>query len=518
MIRALMRVWLVGAVMSVGCADTDLYRPKTDEVQRGVGAVEGRFCTEDPATLIFPVKVWFIIDDSGSMQQSDPNQKRFSEAKAVATRLAEPGRMFWGAETFAGNTDGAKRVTQPARFTDSPTTFSSNIDAVANAGSGGTPYLAALNFAYGELSDEVRKDPALARRTRFVVIFLSDGVPTDSEQPQILEALATMMSLRRDVGGITLNTVFLGGAGGSAATTILEAMARSGEGTFKSFVNGDALTFDSFDLSGIRRNYAQRFFAVMNRSVVATAEGPAIDSDLDGVSDVRELAAGSDPTLRDTDGDSCSDAMELRVGWSPRIRGSVNNECTCSTSELGDQDGDELSDCEERWLGTSKRSPDSDLGPLKEPDGDWITDALDSALLGDPGGPNDTTDRDIDGVPDMEEFRTHTAVQALDVSLHERYAYRYVQFAQDRLNARCYEFKVENVWLGETAATASTGKNENVIEVYFGQSPEDEPWKERTFHVARKSVRFDGKNVQVAFTPEDFKHVLRELGEALTGP
>jgi hypothetical protein len=502
---------LAASLVSLGCTETELYRPKTDEVQRGVGTVDGRFCTEDPATLIFPVKVWFIIDDSGSMTQSDPNQKRYSEAKAVATRLAAPGRMFWGAETFAGNADGAKRVTQPERFTDSASTFGMNIDKVANPGSGGTPYLAALNFAFGELSDEVRKDPVLARRTRFVVIFLSDGVPTDSQQPQILEAVSTIMSLKRDVGGITLNTVFLGGAGGSAATTILEAMAKSGEGTFKSFANGDALTFESFDLSGIRRNYSQRFFAVMNRSALATVDGPAPDSDLDGLSDAQEATAGSDPTLRDTDGDSCSDVMELRVGWNPRIRGSENNECTCASSELGDQDGDDLSDCEERWLGTSKLSPDSDLGSQKEADGDWVLDPLDSALLTDPSGPNNTTDRDIDGVPDMEEFRTHTDAQALDVSLHERFAYRYVRFAQDSVNARCYDFKVENVWLGETVATSTTKKNENVIEVYFGQSPEDEPWKERTFHLARKVVEFDGKNVQVTFKPEDFSRVLRDL-------
>lgn len=496
-----------------GCTDVDLRKPNTTEVQRGVAQVQGRFCTLDPATLVFPVKVWFIIDDSGSMQQSDPNQRRYGEAKALAARLEKPGVNFWGAETFAGDVNGAQRVTQPDRFTDSSATFGANIDAVANPGNGGTPYLAALNFAFGELSDEVRRDPVMARRTRFVVIFLSDGVPTDSQQPQILDAVNTLVGLRRDVGAITLNTVFLGGGGGTAATTILDAMAQAGGGVFKSFPSGDALTFDGFDLSGLRRSYQQRFFAVTNRSVVATADGPVADSDGDGLSDFREAALHTDPTRRDSDEDGCSDGMELRVGWNPNVPGQLNGECTCGAAELPDTDGDGLSDCEERWLGTSRLSPDSDLGPDRTPVGDWIYDGLDSDLVTDPGAPNDSTDKDIDGVTDVHEFRTHTAVLALDTALHAKHAYRYTKFQPDRLNPRCTDFVVENVWLEETAATASSGKDENVIEVYFGQSPEDEPWKERSIHIARRGVVFDGKNARVTFAPADFDQVLVDLGD-----
>jgi len=473
--------------------------------------VEGRFCTLDPATLVFPVKVWFIIDDSGSMQQSDPNQRRYEEARALAARLEKPGVNFWGAETFAGDANGARRVTQPDRFTDSSATFDSNVSAVQNPGNGGTPYLAALNFAYGELSDEVRQDPVLARRTRVVVIFLSDGVPTDSTQPQILDAVNTLMTLEDDVGGMTLNTVFLGGAGGTAATTILDAMAQAGGGVFKSFPNGDALSFDSFDLTGLRRSYQQRFFTVTNRSVVATADGPQADSDGDGISDLREAALHTDPTKRDSDEDGCSDPMELRVGWNPNVPGQLNGECTCGPNELVDTDGDGLSDCEERWLGINRLSPDSDLGPDKLPLGDWVYDSLDSDLLTDPGAPNDTTDKDIDGFTDLQEFRAHTAPLALDPEEHQKHAYRYTTFQPDLLQPRCTDFLVENVALAETQATDSTAKDENVIEVYFGQSPEDEPYAERTIHIARKKVVFDGKNARVHFDPEDFDTVLQDV-------
>ena len=500
------------ASLICACTDADLQKPLTSEVQKGVATIEGRFCTDDPNTIIFPVKVWFVIDDSGSMQQSDPNQRRYQAPKELAQRLEKPGVFFFGAETFAGDGNGARRVTQPNRFTDSAATFGQNLDAVANPGNGGTPYLAALNFAYGELSDDVQRDPVTARRARYVIIYLSDGAPTDSTQPQILEAVRTLMSLKRDVGALTLNTIFLGGAQGQTEA-LLQAMAAGGGGLYRSFPNGDALSLDGFDLTGLRRSYLQRFFSASNRTIVATADGPAIDSDADGLADGREAALGTDPLEGDSDADGCSDGMELRVGWNPNVPGQLNGECACGPNELGDTDRDGLTDCEERWLGSSKTNPDSDLAPDRSIVGDWVPDGLDSELIGDPEAPNETTDKDIDGVGDMQELRAHTAVQASDTKLHERFAYRYPKFQQDRAQPRCYDFTVENVWLDATLKTADHAANENVIEVYFGQSPQDEPWRERSFHLARKKVVADGRTQTVVFKPEDFSTVLLEVAQ-----
>ncbi|MEW6431225.1 MAG: VWA domain-containing protein [Myxococcota bacterium] len=508
------RLLLPGALLALAaCTDVDLLKPRTSEVQKGIATVEGRFCTDDPDTIVFPVKLWFIIDDSGSMQTNDPNQKRYEEPKALAQRLEKPGVFFFGGETFAGDANGARRFTQPERFTDSATTFGENVDAVKNPGNGGTPYLAALNFAFGELSDDVRKNPVVARRSRYVIIFLSDGAPTDSQSPQILDAVRTIMSLKQDVGAITLNTVFLGGPTGPTQS-LLETMATEGGGLFKSFPNGDALSLDGFDLSGLRRTYQQRFFLVANRTVLATGDGPRADSDMDGLSDEREAQLGSDPTKRDSDEDGCGDAMEARVGWNPNVPGQLNGECVCGANERNDTDRDGLTDCEERWLGTSKVSPDSDLAPDRSTVGDWLYDLVDSDLLADPGGPNETTDKDIDGVSDVHELRTHTAPTFADVALHERFAYRYTRFVPDRTEPRCTDFTVENVFVGDTLATDGHAARENVIEVYFGQSPEDEPWKERTFHLARKTVVDDGTTLRVEFSPADFTTVLQDVAES----
>ena len=42
-----------------------------------------------------------------------------------------------------------------------------------------------------------------------------------------------------------------------------------------------------------------------------------------------------------------------RAGWDPKIAGSINRQCACTPAEIAaDTDGDGLTDCEERWLGT----------------------------------------------------------------------------------------------------------------------------------------------------------------------
>jgi hypothetical protein len=85
----------------------------------------------------------------------------------------------------------------------------------------------------------------------------------------------------------------------------------------------------------------------------------------------------------------------------------------------------------------------------------------------------------------------------------------------DRLEPRCTDFTVENVFVGDTLKTDEHGARENVIEVYFGQSPVDEPWKERSFHLARKTVVDDGTTLRVEFKPEDFTLVLQDVADGV---
>lgn len=493
---------LVGA-----CTDADVYLPTVEpEPVREVepNRLVGRFCPEDPRTLVYPVKVWLVIDDTGSMLTSDPNQRRYSAVDELTARLAAPGKIFFGGMVFS--TARTERFSDP-RFNDDVAAF--NAQVPDNGGNGLTPYLSALDLTLSELKADIDEDQAKAKKTRYVVLFLSDGVPTSpliTPPSEVLARVDSIMGLTASTAGVTLNTVFLGGAGGDAATGLLQDMADHGAGLFKSFANGDELDYTGFDFSTIQRNYAQRFFLATNRSMIPTANGQAVDSDRDGLDDAEEATLGTNPVLTDTDGDGCNDAVEYRLGWNPATK--VAGQCMCdgNTAHL-DTDRDGLNDCEETWIGTLPDDPDSDIGKVSTTDGDLVPDELDFAVMQDPTFPNVTTDRDLDGASDIEELRLHTAVLDDDAD-RTRWQYSYSVFQRESDDSPCYRFEVHNVTLGKTLATADHLAGDNVIEVYLAQSAQDDPHRDRIYRVARKTAPYSAGEQVISIEASDFSQVL----------
>ncbi len=444
-----------------------------------------------------------MIDDSGSMQMNDPNQKRYTGVEALATQLGAPGKVFFGGEVFSG--DRTLRFSNP-RFIDDVPTFNAEVAATAGPGAGETPYLGALNLALGEITQDIMASGDIGKRTRYVIIFLSDGQPTDSMQPAILDAVASLMALGSQVGGITLNTVLLGGDDPMAAP-LLQQMATNGMGEYKSFPNGDALDYTGFDFSTIRRSYVQRFFMVTNTSMISNGKIQQVDSDGDSIPDVTEMAMGTNPASKDTDGDGCNDALEIRVGWNPLMK--VDGECTCTAAEIAaDTDNDGLNDCEEKWIGTLTTDPDSDIGQVAmTTDGDLVADGLDFYELSDATFNNTTSDRDLDGVLDIEELKVHTAPDIFD-SDRDLWAYQYTKFEISPTNSLCYDFEVHNLSLGHTLATADHAAEENVFELHFAQSSEDDPHHDRIYRIARVKVPYAAGNSVTTITPDQFSILL----------
>jgi hypothetical protein len=502
-----MRRLLLLAGSLIACTDVDIYLPGVEppappEVKPN--KIAGQFCTEDPSTIVFPLKVWLIIDDSGSMMMNDPNQRRYSAVQELANRLGAPGKVFFGGQVFSGNR--TQRFTNP-RFIDDVTLFNSQVAATTSPGNGATPYLRALNLALTELTQDVMESGGKARRTRYVIIFLSDGVPTDmSTPPDILAAIDQIMALKSQVGGMTLNTVFLGGDNADAVP-LLQQMAMRGEGQFKSFANGDQLDYTGFDFSAIRRTYVQRFFLATNTNMVSNGKIQVLDSDGDSLADDEEKAQGSDPTKRDTDADGCNDAVELRFGWDPKVKKA--GECTCKDVDIStDSDKDGLNNCEESWIGTLTTKPDSDIGrTMGTNEGDLVPDGLDLFGLKDPTFPNVGTDRDLDGVLDIDELRQHTNVDLSD-SDRDRWAYSYPVFEKSPMNGRCFDFEVHNVTLGKTLATSDHAAGENVIELYFAQSSGDDPYNDRIYRYARLKAPYAEGNRVIRVQPTDFNNVM----------
>jgi len=165
---------LLGLV--AGCTDSDVEIKETFEVPQVDDQLQirGRVCTEPPKDATFPVKIMFIIDCSGSMQQTDEGDHRVEAVRAVVRRYANNPNIEFNIIKFNG------RVSV---LTDGFEHLSGNEDHIF--GSQGlleadsmTDYQGALGVAYQQLlADMNGASLAELTRSKYVVMFFSDGTP-----------------------------------------------------------------------------------------------------------------------------------------------------------------------------------------------------------------------------------------------------------------------------------------------------------------------------------------------------
>ena len=188
-----------------GCSDSYL-QPKagiTDHVDDKL-TVSGQVCAQPPSTTGFPVKVLFVIDQSGSMCVSDPpGSQSFSgfcqAAAAVPPGVTQPARVralqrllnTFGASpnvqvglvTFETNARRAFPASGSTSAFGRPndTNLLNTINGLQNQLGKGTDYQGALSTAYTIIDADIRQveqaNPAELPRTRYVVVFLTDGTP-----------------------------------------------------------------------------------------------------------------------------------------------------------------------------------------------------------------------------------------------------------------------------------------------------------------------------------------------------
>jgi cell wall-associated NlpC family hydrolase len=129
----------------------------------------------------------------------------------------------------------------------------------------------------------------------------------------------------------------------------------------------------------------------------------AVDTDDDGLSDGYEVRMGTDALAADTDGDAMSDAMELAAGRDP-VHG-VTAEAIAETGADAalDSDDDGLSDAWEESFGSNPQASDSDQ--------DGLSDSFEAAQSTDPLAP----DSDGDGI--VDSFATTPGNDPLGVGL-----------------------------------------------------------------------------------------------------
>lgn len=502
-----MRLWAVAigvlGCAVVGCTDTGVHRfpGNPPDAPDTTVEVEGTYCASDPQELLFPVKILFVLDDSGSMGNSDPNFQRIQAAGDLVNALIVKPAIYFGVERFQGGQ--AQLLTSAPTFTRDGGALANALNPGQHGPNGATPYVSALSTAVTAIRNDIQANPVDAKNTRYVVLFLSDGVPTDDNQPysQILATTQQLKALESgspSAGAVTLHTAYLEDAGANQdAINLLTQMAQIGDGEFRNFENGDQIDFSDFDVTAISRDYRSYFpILVSNMSTRPTRQGLMADSDLDGLNDAEEDAIGTDSGSMDTDHDGCSDVMEYRYAdWDPLVHGDQTSptECSCTQAErIADKDADGLTDCEEKWLSLDPLNPDSDINADGNPAPDNMLDRFEVIWNLGRTKWDANEDYDVDGVSNMVELATHMDPNTNDNDMRDQFAYRYEYVNQQLENPRCYDFRVTNVHVVDTRAADGRSPGENLIMLYFIEAPQDNPFGESVVRSVERIVRFTG--------------------------
>lgn len=157
----------------LGCSDAGLEPIQGDDnapVDNTL-MLSGSICTDPPSDELFPVKVMLISDTSGSLQFTDQANQRVVAIQQLLDRYAGNPAVEFSIIAFDAVT---QELTQG--FTSSP-----NIGSISTRLAQAdrlTDYQGALAAAYNVLTNDMRgSSPAQLARTKYVIIFFSDGTP-----------------------------------------------------------------------------------------------------------------------------------------------------------------------------------------------------------------------------------------------------------------------------------------------------------------------------------------------------
>jgi hypothetical protein len=379
-----------------------------------------------------------------------------------------------------------------------------------------TDYQGALATALQLIERDIRETKPVERaRTRYVVNFISDGVPdptcqqgcddddgglcnieedirerddvSDDEyvgfegacpaynQPrQIVNRVQEIVDLDRNfnLGDVRLNTVLLYsldadaeevvGATREKASQILSSMAEEGDGTFRDVDTASASdNFLEFEVTSVAAD--RTLTAMFTRNAHARRVGgevmPEIDGD--GLPDSYEFENDLDAEKPDTDGDGYTDGFEKVLadeGFDPSDGSIPAANCPSDA----DRDGDVLRDCEEEILETNPRQP--------APDGDGMSDGIDVLAGTEPTEEDARNDLDNDGVENLAEARGGTDPSTPDEEVYRNDRINYDvqelgvrEFRTGGEERRCYSYQVSRIPLATTPIERNRGLNRILI-------------------------------------------------------
>ncbi|MFO0727997.1 MAG: VWA domain-containing protein [Myxococcota bacterium] len=518
--------------LPIACSDVHLERlpkpppPPVDNLL----TIRGRFCTEKPESVEFPLKILFVVDVSDSMSVTDPPDPADNNFTARTRAVVDVINSLAGVPGVEIAIIGFDSNVNPLTRGFVPNLTAADVASLIgaaqqlNSNQGQTNYQDALNLAFQTIVTDVQKADDLTRaRSRYSVIFVSDGNPDPVDPPDntpesILKVVNSIHKLERErrLIELRLHTVYLSGHTPPQfqqnAIDLLRSMAKTGFGTFRNVGNGEKINFLDIGFNSFRRIFTLKSFLVENRNARPVVDlDLATDSDGDGLSDAEERLIGTSETSTDTDGDGFNDQIEngLRnAGFDPLD--SADADCKVAPNDTynkRDDDGDGLLNCEERFQGTNPR--------LFDTDADGIPDPIETRARVSPVTNDLLSDPDRDTIKNTDEIRDHTDPTFDDRKFFGKLRYVYdLKEVEIRDSQYCYTFEVDNIALVSSMSPDGTPANKgwNNIMVVFGQAPADDPEDFGEFRVACAKARFL-KEEELKFPPsgliefkeEDFK-------------
>ncbi|MEL7371071.1 MAG: hypothetical protein AAFN74_19275 [Myxococcota bacterium] len=533
--------------------------------------IEGEVCTDPPEATDFPVKILFIIDGSGSMQFVDIPARRALAVEETILRLrANPSVSFAvirfnesdavltapNAQITAGDPFG---VDLSGAFTRDPGVLQTAVQGLRVADSV-TDYQGAFSAAFSLLSqDMLQSPPAQLARTKYVVLFLSDGDPfpaccsnqsvnsgvcvrddrhiffcnnpnairqrndqlpflvggEDYNQPyQIFGAVQDIVDLAENfqVGELRMHTAFLfdptlvdqlnpdGCFVIGGVNFVCPDRARpllQGISELGDGVFRDFSRAEEIDFLGFDLTNIKRENAMKNLIVTNT-----------------NLRPGTNGTLAlDTDGDGLSDELEFQNGLNRTSRDSDNdgysdtlewrrrrNGLDPAEPNTGCETDFDRSDADADGLARCEEVLLRTSVDLFDTDADGVPDGLEVIADTDPAQSDALADSDLDGVRNGDEIRFHTSISFGEGSARPGLAYRYRtnETARSAEGGRCYAFNVKNVQLDTPLGRPGEARSfgRNDLFVYMAEAPFDDPNDFGQYKVAC---------VQATYVAPDFK-------------
>ena len=219
-LRLLPLLMLLGAL---GCSDAQLSaRPPEKPIPRDNKlTIQTELCLDTPAEVVFPVKVLFVIDTSTSMEISDPadpmqpdptlSTGRARAVRQVVERFRDQPGFSIGMIKFGASSNVLTDcgMAGPCFIEDSTANQGKLMSAVAELGvaAGTTDYEAAMNTAFQMISNDLKTgDKVSVARSKYVVIFMSDGLPApqtaDSNNLQTITKVVGDLMMLGDIFGV----------------------------------------------------------------------------------------------------------------------------------------------------------------------------------------------------------------------------------------------------------------------------------------------------------------------------